>query len=135
MQRSRFGAFVVGAEHFDNVRFAISPSEARAMDPQQRLLLECCYSALHLAGLPQAVLNGSDTGVAVGIYTTEFREILESNGLLSRSVYTATGTSLSVASGRVSFALGLHGPCSTFETACSSSLVACHATARALQHE
>ena len=38
-----------------------------------------------------------------------------------------------MAAGRISFALGLHGPCTTVDTACSSSLVALHAARRALQ--
>ena len=42
--------------------------------------------------------------------------------------------SLSIACGRVSFVLGMQGPCASYETACSASLVACHSAARALQH-
>ena len=53
---------------------------------------------------------------------------------LCRSVYASTNA-LSVACGRVSFALGMQGPCATFETACSASLVACHSAARSLQHQ
>ena len=42
------------------------------------------------------------------------------------SVYLGTSGTLSVASGRVSFTLGVTGPCVTLDTACSSSLVATH---------
>jgi acyl transferase domain-containing protein len=38
-----------------------------------------------------------------------------------------------VSAGRISFALGLSGPCMAIDTACSSSLVALHAARRALQ--
>ena len=37
-----------------------------------------------------------------------------------------------MACGRVSFSLGLHGPCAAFNTACSASLVANHSSVRAL---
>merc|ERR1712091_363311 len=98
------------------------------MDPQQRLLLESGYVALHESTLDKATLHGSGTGVALGIYATEFAQML-AHSPLGRSVY-ATANSLSIASGRVSFALGLHGPCASFETACSASLVACHSAMR-----
>lgn len=49
-------------------------------------------------------------------------------------MYDATSTALSVASGRISFALGLVGPCVTLDTACSSALVATHLAAASLCH-
>ena len=45
----------------------------------------------------------------------------------------ATGAASSIASGRLSDALGLHGPCASYDTACSAALVAGHAALRALQ--
>ena len=130
MDTARHGAFVTSAELFDHGRFAISRSEANAMDPQQRLLLESSYAALRSSNRDMAALSGSGTGVALGIYATEFAQLLAGSPL-GRSVY-ATSNSLAVASGRVSFALGLHGPCASFETACSASLVACHHARRAV---
>ncbi|EGB04291.1 hypothetical protein AURANDRAFT_14586, partial [Aureococcus anophagefferens] len=47
--------------------------------------------------------------------------------------YSGTSGALSVASGRVSFTLGLTGPCLTLDTACSSSLVAAHLAASAIE--
>ena len=65
-----------------------------------------------------------------GIEIQDFAQILV-NG--PSSVYLATGASLSVASGRLSFALGLHGPCAAYVTACSASLVGYHAARRGVQ--
>ena len=132
-RRTRHGAFVWAVEHFDNRSFGVSPAEAVAMDPQQRHLLEDGYVALHASGRHRVVLNGSGAGVAVGIYQMEYAQIL-ADSPLGCSVYL-TQNALSIASGRVSFALGLHGPCASFETACSASLVACHSAVRALQLE
>eukprot|EP00966_Prymnesium_polylepis_P000873 19872-Prymnesium_polylepis.1 len=110
----------------------MSLAEAAATDPQQRLILECGYAALHANGLRRAELLGGGTGVAVGIYSTEFAQLLAQSPR-GRSVYASTGASLSIACGRVSFVLGLHGPCASYDTACSASFVACHSAACALQ--
>ena len=118
--RIRSGAFTSNSQAFDNGRFAISLAEASAMDPQQRILLEGTYAALHASGADKVELNGRDTGMALGIYATEFAQILAQSPL-GRSVYSATGATLSIACGRVSFVLGFNGPCASFDTACSHS--------------
>ena len=130
-RRVRHGGFVAGAERFDGRFFGVSAAEAAAIDPQQRLLLEHGYEALHGAALTRASLLGSATAVFVGIASNDYANV--SSVSSSRSVYSATGAGHSIASGRLSFSLGLHGPCVSVDTACSSGLVAHHSALRALQ--
>ena len=49
------------------------------------------------------------------------------------SVHAATAGALAVLSGRVSYVLGLTGPCLTADTACSSCLVVIHSAVSALK--
>ena len=130
--RVRHGSFVRGIELADYVAFAVSPAEASAMDPCQCLLLERGYTALHEAGLDRSELHGSLVGVFLGFAGTDFSKMLTQMPAGS-SVYAATGSTASVACGRLSYALGLHGPCVSYDTACSAALAACHGALRALQ--
>ena len=102
------------------------------MDPQQRKMLESGYTALHSAGMPKGDLLGATIAVNVGQWASEFATVVIGSPL-GRSVYASTGFSCSVTCGRISFALGLHGPCASYDTACSASLVANHASVRGLQ--
>ena len=66
---------------------------------------------------------------------SEFAQLLSAS-LAGESVYAATGASLSIASGRLSYVLGLRGPCVSYDTACSAALTACHGGRCALRlHE
>ena len=132
LKPATFCGYVRNAERVDNGCFGISPAEAAATDPQQRLLLELGYEAYHNSGVDKAALMGSLAGVFVGIAHFDFSHVLAAS-TKGGSVFAATGAALSIASGRLSYALGLQGPCVTFETACSAALTACHAGSRALQ--
>ena len=122
------GGFVARADRFDHRLFGVSRAEAGAMDPQQRLLLECGYEALHGHGGRLAWLlgGGGDVGVFVGIERPDWATVQSAVPELHSSVYTGTGATVSVASGRLSFVLGLQGPCVSVDTACSSALVAAY---------
>merc|ERR1712185_777226 len=130
--RVRQGGFLCDAELFEHGFFGISAAEVAAMDPQQRQLLERGYSSLHAAGLPKAALLGAVVAVNVGQWQSEFGSVLLGTPA-GRSVYASTGFACSVTCGRVSFALGLQGPCASYDTACSASLVANHGSLCALQ--
>ncbi len=119
------GGFVTSKDLFDAAFFRISPREAAYIDPQQRLLLETSWEALEHANIAADDLYGTDAGVFVGISSFDyvglvFGEVPEV--LLDHSV--GTGSAHSAAAGRISYALGVHGPSMSVDTACSSSLVA-----------
>ncbi|MCC7360976.1 MAG: polyketide synthase, partial [Anaerolineales bacterium] len=127
---SRWGSFLNHVDQFDPYFFGISPREAALMDPQQRLLLEVAWQALENAGLPPDQLAGSQTGVFVGIYNNDYAQLQSED-----DAYAAIGSSLGVASGRLSYTFDFHGPSLLVDTLCSSSLVAVHLACQSLRRQ
>lgn len=129
-----YGSFVeIERLAVDFGAFEISALEARSMDPQQSFVLHAGYAVL-ASGYPNGVdatavrdgLMCSGAGVFVGV---------EPSGHVvqeSANAFSASGGAASITSGRLSFSLGLVGPCYTIDTACSSALAALHVCTRAL---
>ena len=114
----------------DHGAFGISLAEARSMDPQQSLVLSVGYGVLRQgsdSSSSRSSFINSNTGVFVGV---------EPSGLEKKevSVFSASGSALSVTAGRLSFSLGLVGPCYSIDAACASSLAALHACVTTLQN-
>ena len=133
---TRSAAFLkdVDVRSFDAAFFGIAPREAVSMDPQQRLLLEVTWEALEHATIAPERLVSSRTGVFVGISGNEYGTLaLDAAGREGIDAFSGTGNIASVAAGRLSYALGLEGPCFPVDTACSSSLVTTHLACQSLR--
>ena len=66
-------------------------------------------------------------------WPTTTTQLLTADAGALEDPYGFTGTRFSMASGRVAYAMGLHGPAITVDTACSSGLLAVHMACRSLQ--
>ena len=122
-------------DEFDPHFFGITPREAISMDPQQRLLLEVCWETLENSGIASDSLKGSQTGVFVGINTTDYADLQKQahDDAQARGAYYFTGNTFSVAAGRIAYVLGLQGPTLALDTACSSSLVTVYLACQSLR--
>ncbi|QDE84178.1 type I polyketide synthase [Myxococcus xanthus] len=128
------GGFLDDVEHFDAEFFGIAPREAASLDPQQRIALEVAWEALENAGVAPGQLMGSKTGVFMGVMSSDYMaRLLKENDATRFDGYMATGNGYSFVPGRISYVLGLQGPCMPVDTACSSSLVSLHLACESLR--
>ena len=131
---TRWGGFLEGIDRFDPHFFGISPREAASMDPQQRLLLEVGWEALEHAGYAPDSLGETQHRRLRRHCNGDYYQMLMDGVPTTIDAYAATGSAHSVASGRLSYLLGLRGPSLSVDTACSSSLVAVHLAAQSLRN-
>lgn len=132
----RSGGFLhVPIDQFDTEFFGISPREAKYMDPQQRLLLEVTWEALENGGINPKSLEGSQTGVFVGVMMHDYNDLLLKKETDKEiDAYQTTGSiATCVLPGRISYFFGLEGPSFPVDTACSSSLVALNSACQSLR--
>jgi acyl transferase domain-containing protein/NADPH:quinone reductase-like Zn-dependent oxidoreductase/NAD(P)-dependent dehydrogenase (short-subunit alcohol dehydrogenase family)/SAM-dependent methyltransferase/acyl carrier protein len=131
---SSWGGFLDNVSRFDADFFGITPREAVMLDPQHRIALEVAYQALEHAGCNVEQLQGSPTGVFIGMTTAEYRQqlmaMLPAEAL---SPYLGTGNFPNAAAGRIAYTFGFHGPGVAVDTACSSSLTALHLACQSLR--
>jgi acyl transferase domain-containing protein/acyl carrier protein/NADP-dependent 3-hydroxy acid dehydrogenase YdfG len=130
------GGFIEDIEYLDGPFFNISPIELESTDPQQRILLEVAHESFENAGIDVNSLIGSDTGVFIGIDNVDYEVKQLRSGdynLINGYCYTSTGPT--GASGRISYTMGLRGPCMTIDTACSSALTCTHQAISALRNK
>lgn len=133
MAVARGGFLQERLDEFDASFFYLSPREAAWVDPQQRLLLETSWEAFEDAGLIPAKLKGSQTGMFIGGFTTDWQSLHHSpDNVMLADLYTGINSSQTVLSARLSYFYDLKGPCLTTDTACSSSLVAVHLACQSL---
>ncbi|GAA4224494.1 hypothetical protein GCM10022254_04040 [Actinomadura meridiana] len=127
------GGFLEEVDRFEPAAFGISPREALGMDPQQRLTLEVAWEALERAGYAPDGLVDKPVGVFIGLSTTDYVRMRQSEGdIRDVDAYQLVGEP-SFAAGRLSYTLGLRGPSKVIDTTCSSSLVAVHDACQALR--
>ena len=129
---TRCGGFLRDVDQFDANFFGISRREAESMDPQHRILLEVTWEALERAGIAPDSLAGTDAGFFLGISNSDYWRALYADQA-TIDVYAGMGGALSVASGRLAYFLGTHGPTLSVDTACSSSLVSIHLACQSLR--
>src|SRR6201993_857534 len=126
----KWGSFLDSVGDFDPEFFGITEKEATAMDPQHRLLMETAWEAMEHAGLTKETI-AEETGVFIGLNYGDYQFVHAATDAFD-GPYGNTGTISCMASGRIAYALGLHGPAVTVDTACSSGLFAIHQACRSL---
>ena len=59
--------FIIRFMEWDNQFFGIGDIEAKQIDPQQHFVLECTHMAMEDGGITKRSVDGTNTGVYIGI--------------------------------------------------------------------
>ena len=102
------------------------------MDPQHRMMIEVAYQGLESAGLSLQDVAGSRTGVFIGHFSSDYRDMIFRDPDRAPT-YTFSGVSKTSLANRISWLFDLKGPSFSLDTACSSSLVALHLACQSLR--
>jgi malonyl CoA-acyl carrier protein transacylase len=132
---TQYGGFLNEVDKFDPQFFGISPREAVSLDPQQRLLLEVSWEALENAGQAAEKLNGSLTGVFIGLSMDDYAQQSFYGDRTQIDAYNTLSILRSMAAGRLAYVLGLQGSTMQLDTACSSSLLGVHLACQSLRSQ
>lgn len=130
------GSYMKDIDKFDHHLFKLSKKEALLMDPLQRLFLEVAWSTLEDAGYGGSKLQGSNTGVYVGLSNTnsiDYIDLVEKYANDEKDIATP-GNLKSITASRINYLLDLRGPSMLIDTACSSSLTAIHVASQAIRN-
>eukprot|EP00977_Amphora_coffeiformis_P007314 scaffold1586_cov158-Amphora_coffeaeformis.AAC.3 len=116
---------------FDCSLFGMSMNDAKRMDPQIKMMLMVTWEALQCAGMDQAALHNSDTGVFIGQQLSSAAGWRPPMGANAADV---PGRSGSMIANRISYHFNWMGPSFSVATACSSGITALDAAIKSL-HE
>ena len=97
------------------------------------MLLEIAWEAFEDGGIVASKLRGSQTGVFIGAFTTDWQNLNNNPfNLMCVEAYTGINSSQTILSARLAYFFDFKGPCLTIDTACSSSLAAVHCASQSL---
>lgn len=127
---SYMGGFINDYDMFDPLFFNISPNEAATIDPQERLFLETVWHTIENSGYRKSDLEGSNTGVFVGVMYGQYQllgveETVKGNNVSVPSYYASVAN-------RISYFYNFTGPSLALDTMCSSSLTSIYLACESL---
>ncbi|WP_297958238.1 SDR family NAD(P)-dependent oxidoreductase [uncultured Ruminococcus sp.] len=127
---SYMGGFINDYDMFDPLFFNISPNEAATIDPQERLFLETVWHTIESSGYRKSDLEGSNTGVFVGVMYGQY-QLLGVEETAKGNIVSVPSYYASVAN-RISYFYNFTGPSLALDTMCSSSLTSVYLACESL---
>ncbi len=109
------GGYVEDFKTFDHRFWGLSKVESLALDPQIRKLLEVTYHCIEDSGTPPAQIKGTNTGVFVGITSSEYACVVGDPEVTN--AYSNSGVNSCMAANRISYQFDLKGPSFPIDTA------------------